>query len=192
MRTQRRLRFLVSVSLAWLLSPQWLSGQTGTISGIVFQRDSCIGVPGLTVAVVPAQANKGGILTATGNYGKFEIAAPLGGAQLRVSLATVKLSEQSIAVIPNTRVNVPVTISFPAGNGPSYARAIAGLAVGSKGPEVELLQVRLKDRGYPVPLIDGMFNQTLKSAVTQFQKDHHIKPDGDTHKDSWRAIVCPD
>lgn len=52
------------------------------------------------------------------------------------------------------------------------------LAVGSVGPEVEMLQRILLSIGYNPGPIDGIFGVLTKRAVMQFQADNGLVPDG--------------
>ena len=44
------------------------------------------------------------------------------------------------------------------------------LSVNSKGSDVTILQQKLKDIGYPITEVDGVFGNETKSAVEMFQK----------------------
>lgn len=52
------------------------------------------------------------------------------------------------------------------------------LAVGSVGPEVEMLQRILLSIGYDPGPIDGIFGPLTQMAVMQFQMDNGLVPDG--------------
>lgn len=180
-----------TIAAASLLTISALA-QSGTIQGEVYSSQTCIGIPSLTVSLVPPSRNFAQILTTTDEYGRFAITnAPLGASALLVSLGTGILSRLTVNVESNTVVNVPLSIDLPPGNGPSFQRAAKGLAKGSHGPEVQLLQTRLKERGYYSKEPDGYFGADLAVAVKRFQKEHKIQADGNTHKKSWLAIVCP-
>ena len=48
---------------------------------------------------------------------------------------------------------------------------------GASGPQVEIIQYRLQQFGYPIT-VDGRFGDKTEEAVKQFQRDHHLLPDG--------------
>ncbi len=52
------------------------------------------------------------------------------------------------------------------------------LAIGSVGPEVEMLQRILLSIGYNPGPIDGIFGPLTQMAVIQFQMDNGLVPDG--------------
>ena len=52
------------------------------------------------------------------------------------------------------------------------------LSIGSRGAEVTELQKRLNDKGYNIGSPDGIFGPLTQSAVTKFQKDQNLAPDG--------------
>lgn len=52
------------------------------------------------------------------------------------------------------------------------------LTVGSKGLDVKELQQNLKNQGFNLGPIDGIFGENTKSAVIQFQKKNGLDPDG--------------
>lgn len=59
---------------------------------------------------------------------------------------------------------------------------------GSKGPEVGLLQSRLRELGlYPGPL-DGIFGGGTESAVKSFQRTEDLKVDGVVGADTWKHL----
>ena len=54
---------------------------------------------------------------------------------------------------------------------PSYPVPTSTLKRGSRGEEVKWLQKALKDRGYPVGTIDGIFGTKTEQCVRSFQTD---------------------
>ena len=54
---------------------------------------------------------------------------------------------------------------------PSYPVPTSTLKRGSRGEEVKWLQKALKDRGYPVGTIDGIFGTKTEQCVRSFQAD---------------------
>ena len=54
---------------------------------------------------------------------------------------------------------------------PSYPVPTSTLKRGSRGEEVKWLQKALKDRGYPVGTIDGIFGTKTEQCVKSFQTD---------------------
>jgi g-D-glutamyl-meso-diaminopimelate peptidase len=52
------------------------------------------------------------------------------------------------------------------------------LSLGSRGPNVKLLQSLLSKIGYNPGSIDGVFGQQTRRAVIDFQVDNGLVPDG--------------
>lgn len=52
------------------------------------------------------------------------------------------------------------------------------LGLGSRGPEVEMLQRILVSIGYNPGPIDGIFGPMTRRAVIEFQLDNGLVPDG--------------
>lgn len=79
--------------------------------------------------------------------------------------------------------------------GPQTAAAItrnlvlpAYLKLGSRGPEVEVLQGFLQHSGYYHGPIDGIFGPQTREAVISFQRDHGLLPDGIAGPKTWDVI----
>ena len=62
------------------------------------------------------------------------------------------------------------------------------LSVNSKGADVTILQQKLKDIGYPISEVDGVFGNETKSAVEMFQTDQKIEVTGIVNNQTWRAL----
>ncbi len=54
----------------------------------------------------------------------------------------------------------------------------SNLGIGSVGEDVKALQTQLKKLGYYDGIADGQFNATTRTAVTKFQQDKGLLPDG--------------
>lgn len=52
------------------------------------------------------------------------------------------------------------------------------LKLGDSGSEVEQLQIRLKQLGFDISIVDGQFGQRTKLAVEEFQKEKGLSVDG--------------
>lgn len=52
------------------------------------------------------------------------------------------------------------------------------LSIKSKGEDVKALQTYLKNKGYSISVIDGIFGPQTKSAVIKFQTTNKLYPDG--------------
>ncbi len=50
--------------------------------------------------------------------------------------------------------------------------------LGSRGEEVRQIQTRLKELGYLQGKVDGIYGNQTKAAVTAFQRDYGLAPDG--------------
>ena len=64
----------------------------------------------------------------------------------------------------------------------------AYLRLGSRGPEVEVLQAFLQQAGYYPGPIDGVFGPVTREAVISFQRDHGLLPDGVAGPKTWDVI----
>lgn len=64
----------------------------------------------------------------------------------------------------------------------------AYLKMGSRGPEVNVLQTFLKQFGYDPGPIDGIFGSQTRDAVISFQRDYGLLPDGIAGPQTWTAI----
>lgn len=62
------------------------------------------------------------------------------------------------------------------------------LKQGSRGSEVKQLQTQLKNLGYNVGSIDGIFGPKTLAAVKAFQKDRGLSVDGIVGKKTWGAL----
>jgi hypothetical protein len=60
--------------------------------------------------------------------------------------------------------------------------------LGSKGPEVERIQTRLKELGYYRGPLDGDFGGGTESAVKAFQKAKGLTPDGIVGPQTWKRL----
>lgn len=60
--------------------------------------------------------------------------------------------------------------------------------LGSRGPDVKLLQTRLEKAGFEVGAIDGDFGAKTLGAVTAYQRSHHLDADGIVGKSTWASL----
>lgn len=65
------------------------------------------------------------------------------------------------------------------------------LRMGSSGDAVKILQTLLEKKGIPVGGIDGKFGPGTNHAVTFFQRDRGLAPDGIVGPVTWAALVQP-
>jgi hypothetical protein len=63
--------------------------------------------------------------------------------------------------------------------------------MGSKGPEVEQIQRRLKELGYYALVVDGDFGGGTESAVKRFQRDKGLSQDGQVGPNTWKVLFPP-
>lgn len=62
------------------------------------------------------------------------------------------------------------------------------LKLNSRGPDVFILQQKLKLIGYDISEIDGVFGSETEKAVIKFQKDSQISDTGIVNNATWRAL----
>ena len=62
------------------------------------------------------------------------------------------------------------------------------LQLGSKGPNVMLLQSTLKKLGFFTSDVDGKFGPLTQTAVINFQKSNFLEPDGVVGINTWNAL----
>ncbi len=79
--------------------------------------------------------------------------------------------------------------------GPATAAALnrslvlpAYLKLGSRGPEVNVLQAFLQQFGYDPGPVDGILGPKTRDAVISFQRDYGLPPDGIAGPQTWTAI----
>ena len=63
------------------------------------------------------------------------------------------------------------------------------LRSGSRSPQVELLQLGLNRAGYKAGDIDGIFGNNTLAALTKFQMDYGIDPNGVVGTRVWRTLM---
>jgi Putative peptidoglycan binding domain len=68
----------------------------------------------------------------------------------------------TVSVSPRSSPNAPTTTLKP----------------GDSGSQVKVLQRELVALGFPVGAIDGLYGQATTKAVADFQRAHHLTPDG--------------
>ena len=74
------------------------------------------------------------------------------------------------------------------GFGKEYFSIMEVLRLGSRGPDVELLQTALKRAGYFNGVIDGVFGAMTQRAVINFQSDYGLTVDGIAGALTWNAL----
>lgn len=89
-----------------------------------------------------------------------------------VSASVAETAAPTEAAVP-TDTPAPVPTAVPAANKPYET-----LRSGSRGESVTQLQQRLKDLGYSINALDGVYGKKTKAAVEAFQKDHGLTADG--------------
>jgi g-D-glutamyl-meso-diaminopimelate peptidase len=62
------------------------------------------------------------------------------------------------------------------------------LTLGSRGPNVKLIQSLLARIGYNTGAIDGVFGSQTRTAVIEFQRDNGLVPDGIVGPATWRPF----
>ncbi|MBF0437411.1 MAG: peptidoglycan-binding protein [Magnetococcales bacterium] len=58
-------------------------------------------------------------------------------------------------------------------------------------PKIAEIQTKLKNRGYDVGHIDGVFGAKTQAAVAAFQKSEGLIPDGEVGKETYQALIKP-
>ncbi|WP_352420429.1 M14 family metallopeptidase [Proteiniborus sp.] len=62
------------------------------------------------------------------------------------------------------------------------------LTLGSRGPNVKLIQSLLNRIGYSVGAVDGVFGVQTQQAVIAFQRNNELSPDGIVGPATWRVF----
>ena len=88
--------------------------------------------------------------------------------------------EQIMAVDPAANFQVPAI--------PTSAAAATALATGSRGDRVTRLQNALKQRGYPVGDVDGIYGGMTQSAVVAFQRDAKLPMTGIADETTFETL----
>ena len=70
----------------------------------------------------------------------------------------------------------------------SATHASPTLKLNSRGPDVLILQQKLKLIGYSISEIDGVFGSETEKAVIKFQKDQQMTETGVVNNATWRAL----
>jgi len=109
-----------------------------------------------------------------GNYGIHGTNAPWSIGRY-ISNGCIRMHNKDIEYIfPKVPLGTPVII---VGEYPGSSQW-GTLRRGSRGPEVVALQQKLRQLGYYMGKIDGIFGPLTESAVLRFQRDHGIHPTG--------------
>lgn len=72
--------------------------------------------------------------------------------------------------------------------GAGAAHASPTLKTGSHGHNVFLLQQKLKEVGYAITSVDGVFGAETERAVAEFQRDQKMRITGIVNNSTWRAL----
>ena len=59
---------------------------------------------------------------------------------------------------------------------------------GSRGNDVESLQITLNEMGYGNLVVDGILGSNTEKAVKQFQKDMSLAVDGIVGRNTWYVL----
>lgn len=81
------------------------------------------------------------------------------------------------------------TARFQASGTSSPAEGTSVLAIGSRGNRVTQLQNALKQRGYSVGEVDGIYGGTTRDAVMAFQRDAKLAPTGIADETTLHALA---
>lgn len=66
------------------------------------------------------------------------------------------------------------------------------LEFGQDGEWVQYLEQMLQHQGVSLPTPTGKFDESMRNAVTQFQTEKGLTPDGIVDKVTWNALVRPE
>jgi Putative peptidoglycan binding domain len=96
--------------------------------------------------------------------GAFESGSPTPISPIAAASSSVRLpaTQTTVSVSPPSSPNAPTTTLKP----------------GDSGSQVKVLQRELVALGFPVGAIDGLYGQATTKAVADFQRAHHLTPDG--------------
>ena len=95
-----------------------------------------------------------------------------------------------IPIITSSKVTTPAVSTNPVAPAltvviPIFTRT---LTTKTKGEDVKSLQKYLKNQGYSITVIDGIFDSKTKDAVIKFQKANNLVADGVAGTDTIKAI----
>ena len=96
----------------------------------------------------------------------------------------------AIPIIKQIMALDPSAVFQPSGV-PASNGAVAALAMGSRGDRVTQLQNTLKQRGYTVGDVDGIFGAMTRDAVTAFQRDANLSPTGIADDKTLQTLAAP-
>jgi Putative peptidoglycan binding domain len=185
------MRYVFAASVCILCWNSAVFGQPAMVQGFVYSHSSCAGISRLIVTMTPPVATQlKESISVTDENGLFSFS----GLNTSKYLVTVKFGIQPVyrnvhAVTSKTFLNIGLTDR--GGESQESSRFEVKLGKGVSGPEVLLLQTRLTELKYYHGPQDGFFGAELETAVKAFQKEHHIKADGNLRGNrSWMAIVC--
>jgi hypothetical protein len=82
----------------------------------------------------------------------------------------------TVASPPVRRPVTPTTVSVSPPSSPNAPTTT--LKPGDSGSQVKVLQRELVALGFAVGAIDGLYGQATTKAVANFQRAHHLTPDG--------------
>lgn len=77
----------------------------------------------------------------------------------------------------------------PATNKINITLSLDMLRRGSVGGDVKFLQELLNGKGYPCGNADGIFGANTEKAVTDYQRDNGLTPDGVAGENTWRSLL---
>lgn len=98
---------------------------------------------------------------------------------------------------PTTTTRLPATTTTVATLPPQTTQPLTGryvtdptedIRLGDSGPAVLQIQARLGAWGYILP-IDGSYGITTEQQVLAFQRDHGLKADGISGRNTWFALA---
>ena len=72
--------------------------------------------------------------------------------------------------------------------GDKSINALVSVRKGARGNLTRIIQARLKDLGYSLGKVDGIFGEITERVVKRFQKDRKLLVDGIVGKNTWKEL----
>ncbi len=179
----------------------------GFVTGRVGSRASRVRLPArcalvLIAAALGAGCDSGGSSTSNATTPTAVSTTTLADTTTTASpvptrtLPPTSTAAPTTTALPSTTTTVVPTTTTVAPLPPQTTQALTGryvtdptedIRLGDSGPAVLQIQARLGAWGYILP-IDGSYGITTEQQVMAFQRDHGLKADGISGRNTWFAL----